>query len=673
MADNGNGTFTNPLFYDEFSDPDIIRVGDDFYLAGTTMHCVPGVVILHSKDLVNWEFQSYTLPRLDMGPEFNLENGKEGYGQGIWAPCIRYHNGQFYVFSNVNRHGLQLFTASDPKGPWKHIKTGVTIHDPSIIFDDDGRIYAVYNYNEVHLVELKPDFSGIVEGSDRVIIPAGNAMGEGHHIYKIGGKYFIISANYAPVGRMQCARADKIDGPYETVTISMRESMGWQRASGVAVIGQQSKLPPEGAEFVVHPSGDNYFGAATLHQGAIIDLPNGDWWGYSMVDFMSVGRTTCLSPVTWKDGWPYFGLPGNLGRSPRTWVKPNVGVEVQPTATYERSDDFTGTDFIPVWQWNHNPVDAKWSRTEKPGVLRLHTLPAKDFLWARNSLTQRVIGPESTATVEVDASGLASGDVTGLGLLNVPFAWIGVVKTENGLTLRWYKQEGNLTIDTPLAATRIWLRANGDYDHDTASLSWSLDGKSFTDVGNSIALPYQLKTFQGTRLALFAYNMAGREGGYADFDNFQIVEPLADRSGNIPYGKTITLTNLADGRIVCGHSLGVLVNTNADSHEGKGLAARYRVLDRGTGRVALESCDGHGYVSVVGEGLSADVRLLPGESEASLFQWQDLLRGEFMLLSLKTHRYVGTDPVTGEPYAADWAGTHPDRKSGTVFHWDEVK
>ena len=242
-ADNGNGTFTNPLFYDEFSDPDMIRVGEDFYLAGTTMHCTPGVVILHSKDLVNWEFLSYCFERFDMGDEFRLENGKEAYGQGIWAPCIRYHNGKFYVFSNINGHGMQVFIAENPAGPWKHINMGGNIYDLSVLFDDDGKIYAVYKYDEVRMIEIKPDFSGYVEGSERVIIPAGNAMGEGHHFYKINGKYYIISANYAPVGRMQCARADRPEGPYETVTISMKETFGTMRAMTVENVGLGSPVP----------------------------------------------------------------------------------------------------------------------------------------------------------------------------------------------------------------------------------------------------------------------------------------------------------------------------------------------------------------------------------------------------------------------------------------------
>ena len=139
-ADNGNGTFTNPLFYDEFSDPDILRVGDDYYLAGTTMHTVPGLVILHSKDLVNWENISYCFDRFDFPDDaFSLKNHQEIYGQGVWAPAIRYANGQFYVFTNINGKGLQCYTSKDIRGPWKHHNMQGRIYDLSVLFDDDGR------------------------------------------------------------------------------------------------------------------------------------------------------------------------------------------------------------------------------------------------------------------------------------------------------------------------------------------------------------------------------------------------------------------------------------------------------------------------------------------------------------------------------------------------------
>lgn len=667
-ADNGNGTFTNPLFYDEFSDPDIIRVGEDYYMTGTTMHVMPGLPVLHSRDLVNWTLLGYAFDRIAMGPEYRLQNGKETYGAGIWAPAIRYHNGTFYIFSNINGYGLQLFSATDPKGPWTHRNLGGKIYDLGVLFDDDGRIYAVHGYDEVRLIELKPDLSGYVEGSDRVIIPRGNAMGEGHHFYKIKGKYYIISANFAPTGRMQAARADRPEGPYETVTISGRETMGLRRGRTVGNVGIGTPLPGPGATFQFNEASANGFGAVPLHQGGLVELPNGDWWGFSMMDVKSMGRTTYLSPVTWTDGWPYFGLPGNLGRSPRTWLKPATGAQVAPTATWQRNDDFSGSALQPIWQWNHVPVDDKWSLSARRGYLRLNTLPAPHFLLARNSLTQRVVGPASVATTVLDASGLKDGDEAGLALLNIPYATLGVVREGGRYRLRWYDQSGNRTLEQLLPGPRVWLRVAGDYDAETARFHYSGDGRTFRPIGEELRLAYQLKTFQGVRYALYAFNTRGANGGHADFDAFTLDEPFADRRGAIPNGRVVTIRNLADDALLWANPHGMLHVARDGSDQAKSARVRFRIHDRGQGRVALEAMEG-GFLTVVGQGLSADVRLRPAESADSLFQWQDMLGGEFMLMSLRTHRYLGLDPATGEPYSADWPGSAPDRKNGTVLRW----
>lgn len=672
-ADNGNGTFTNPLFYDEFTDPDLIRVDTVFYMVASSMHAMPGLPLLRSKDLVNWEFVTYVFDKLDLGPEFHLEGDKGIYGNGIWAPAIRYHKGTFYVFVNVNDHGLQVFSAQDPSGPWTHKNMGGRIYDLGILFDDDDKIYAVHSYDEVKLIEIKPDFSGYVEGSEKVIIPKNNAMGEGHHFYKINGKYYIISADYAPVGRMQCARADKPEGPYETVVISSRETMGTQRGWWSKGYGFWSNIPNEGEVMEFEKPSENGFYAVPLHQGGIVDLPNGEWWGFSMMDVKSTGRLTFLSPVTWKNGWPYFGLEGNLGRSPRTWFKPDIGMNTTPITTYKRDDDFSSSKLQPIWQWNHIPVDKKWSLTEKKGMLRLHTLPAKNFMYAKNTLTQRVMGPESNATVVLDVKSLKQGDVAGLALLNVPYYWIGVIRTNQGLAIRVYDLVKNQSVDEPILTNRVYLRANGNYDKDIARLSFSTDGVNFKEVGDDLRLGYQMKTFQGVRYALFAFNTEGKEGGYADFDSFKVEEPLADRSCNLPIGKIITLTNLGNNMLVWAHSHGMLhfTGSSKDAYYSKGC--QFRVHDRGKGRIALESMDGSGFITVVGEGLSGDVRMMKDESEGCLFLWQDMLRNECMLLSLKTNRYVGLALETGEPYSADWAGSRPDRKDGAVFKWKALE
>lgn len=681
-ADNGNGTYTNPLFYDEFSDPDILRVGDDYYLAGTTMHSVPGLVILHSKDLVNWENISYCFERFDFDDErFSLKNRKETYGEGIWAPCIRYANGQFYVFSNVNGKGLQCYISRDIHGPWKHVNMKGRIYDLSVLFDDDGKAYAIHGYGKVMCTELKADMSGPVEGTERVIIPEGSAVGEGHHMYKIDGMYYLISTDYKPNGRTLCSRSRSIWGPYETVTITADETFGYHAAP---ITQFRGRIQSDGYPFAIPEVDKNATACTNIHQGGIVQDQSGHWWALLMMDFHSIGRTTTLAPITWKDGWPYVGLEGNLGRSPRTWIKPNVGAAATataPHAPYNRCDDFNYTTFVrgkryskvtslkPVWQWNHNPDDSMWKL--KGGRLRLNTMPADQLMWARNTLTQRVIGPTSVTTVELYVGGMKDGDVCGLGNITIPCSWIGVVKDNRQLTLRCFEQLNNDTVDVPvtLPKQKIWLRSYGDYDHDRAQYAYSLDGQNFQTLGRMMPLSYQLTTFQGCRHALFAFNKNGRNGGYAEFDNFTVEEPQADRSQNIPYGKTIRIVNLATGRPMYALPHGLMYDADAKN---KSKETRFRLIDKGSGQVALQCEDGR-YVFVSGLGIAGDVRLTTDADKAEVFLWQDYLDHEFMLMSMRTHRYIGKSPTTGSPYSMDFSGADPARRNGAVLQWEEVE
>ena len=682
-ADNGYGTFTNPLFYDEFSDPDVIRVGDDYYLAGTTMHTVPGLVILHSKDLVNWEFASYCFDRFDFTEDkFFLKNHQEIYGQGIWAPAIRYANGQFYVFSNINGKGLQCYTAKDIHGPWTHHNMQGNIYDLSVLFDDDGKIYAIHKYGEVHCTELKPDMSGPVEGTDRVIIPEGNGVGEGHHMYKINGMYYLISTDYSPNGRTLCSRSKNIWGPYETRVISADETYGYHGVGRTIVPrGAKYRIGEDGTKFGVAYASPDATGCDNAHQGGIVQAKNGSWWALLMQDFHSIGRTVCLMPMTWEDGWPMVGLKGNLGRAPRTWYKPDtvlgcygIDEEAQPIrAPYNRNEDFNGKQLGRVWQWNHNPDDKMWSL--KGGRLRILAQPAEQLMWARNTLTQRVIGPKSIATVELYTKGMKDGDVCGLGNINVPCSWIGVMKMEGQpLMLRSFEQMTNDTTQTPPAITlpaipangKIWLRCIGDYDNNQMQYAYSTDGINFQTLGRMMPLTYQLITFQGSRHALFAFNGKGKKGGYAEFDNFTVEEPMADRSQNIPYGKTIRIINKATNRPAIALKHGMLY----DTHEGDmSDLTKFKVIDRSLGRVALQCADGR-YVKVYGDGLPGDVRFTTDPKEAEMFLWQDYLDHEFMLLSLKNHKYLGKSPTTGSPYSMDFVGPDPARRNGAVLRWE---
>ena len=666
-ADNGNGTFTNPLFYDEFSDPDVLRVGDDYYLAGTTMHTVPGLVILHSRDLVNWENVSYCFDRFDFDDDaFSLKNGKEIYGQGIWAPCIRYANGQFYVFSNVNGKGLQCYTAKQIEGPWEHHNMKGDIYDLGVLFDDDGRIYAIHGYGTVKCTELKPDMSGPIEGTERVIIPEGNGVGEGHHMYKIDGMYYLISTDYKPNGRTLCSRSKSIWGPYETRVITADETYGYHAAPLTQIRG---RIQPDGYPMSIGPLDKDATACTNAHQGGIVSTPDGQWWALLMQDFHSIGRTVCLMPITWVDGWPMIGLEGNLGRAPRTWVKPAVANTdpMRTFAPYNRNETFDGKTLGRVWQWNHNPDDKMWSL--KKGKLRLNTMPAEQLMWARNTLTQRVIGPRAITTVEVSVQHLKVGDVAGLGNINVPCSWIGIVKTQQGTVLRCFEQLTNDTIDLPVTLPdgRIYLRSIGDYDNDHAQYAYSLDGKEYHTLGRNMPLSYQLITFQGSRHALFAFNTEGKNGGYAEFDNFTVEEPDADRSGNIPYGKTFRIVNKATGLMAEATTHGILYDTHHDSKR-----THFRIIDRGAGKVIVRCEDGR-YLMTSGIGMAGDVRFTDKEAEAEEFMWQDFLGGDFMLLSMRNHRYIGKSPTTGSPYSMDFTGPDPARRNGSVLHWEEVR
>jgi beta-xylosidase len=664
-ADNGNGTYSNPLFYEEFEDPDILRVGEDYYLAGTTMHMNPAVQIMHSKDLVNWELVGYCMDRLDLGPAFRLEGGNI-YGRGIWAPCIRYHKGTFYVFSNVNGVGLQVFRSQSVHGPWERNQLPGR-HDPSVLFDDDGKTYLISGSASPYPVEeLTPDLRSFVPGVRHQLV---GRMGEGHHLYKINGKYVDVSAiPGGPVDQM-VAIADSIEGPWKIERMVQGGSLGVTAAAPLRAQPNDRGL--------------------WLHQGGIVDTPSGEWWSVIMSDHGSAGRMVALVPITWDNGFPLIGLPGNLRKAPNTWIKPNTGHTPAPKPAFIHDDNFDGPKLNPHAQWNHVPDDSKWSLTEKPGVLRLHSLPASDFYSARNSLCQRPPGPESIMTVELDTSGLAAGDTSGLALLSSPYAWIGVVKTAEGTTLQMCTGGGgsrrgpgppafgptNAPTISPVSPPKhLWLGVHCDFDNDEAVFSWSADGKQFTVLGKPFTMTFQLTTFQGVRPALFNYNTSGQPGGYADFDNYTVVEPRARGiEREIPRGKTITLTSGADGSFLAADAQhNALVNVAADAAGAVPRNAKFQVVDLGKGRVALKAANGRFVSAAEGAAVLKDLAgKNPGAAES--FQWVNLMRGDTMFMSLVNHRYLAAKPNEPGPVTVTATGPRPARKGGECFKWQAVE
>lgn len=655
-ADNGNGTYSNPLFFDEFSDPDMIRVGDDFYLTSTTMHSMPGLPILHSKDLVNWDFVAYAMDKLDLGPAYRLEDGKNVYGRGIWAPSFCYHDGTFYIFSNVNGQTTQMFHAKDVKGPWTRTPMKKAFHDLSVLFDDDGKVYVVWGYRDIHLAQLDDQLTDIVPGSEQIMIPAALGMGEGSHLYKIDGKYVLTSAWWSGPMRMPTARADRITGPWEVnQNVSNGEDFGHKTGYRLAPEPRDRNTPPP---YPVAKPDPATRGRNAIHQGGLVETKTGEWWGYSMMDANSVGRLLALSPITWKDGWPYFGLPGNLGRTPRIWVKPNAGVTVPAHAPYERSDDFSSPTLKPIWQWNHVPVDSAWSLKERPGFLRLHALPAKDLWTAHNTLTQRAIGPRSIPTVVLDTGGMKSGDLAGLAVFLRPYAWLGVQKDDTGSFIVQRDDQTGTSAQIPLSTRTVWLRAECDFMSEIATFSYSTDGKNFEQIGGSFTMVYSGLTFQGVRYSLFNYTLAERTGGFVDFDSISIYEPSPHGlSRPIPYGKSIGLRLHGPGSsaFLIGNRNLLATGTVPDE---------FLVMDRGLGRVSLKS--GAGFISVDESGNVTLQRGSPGIGET--FQWIETFTGELTLLSLRTNRYLHVDRES-KAISADGIGPSPDESDGVRFDW----
>ena len=315
--------------------------------------------ILHSKDLVNWELIGYCTNKLDLGPAYRLEGGNI-YGDGIWAPCIRYHNGMFYIFCNVNGGGLHVFRSKSIYGPWEHNQLP-NRHDMSVLFDDDlNKVFIISGGGSPYPIEeLSPDLRTFDTNAPKhqlAVPPGGPRMGEGHHLYKIKGKYYDVSATPGGTVNQMVAKADSIDGPWEVTAMVDGESLGVTATAPVRAQANDRGL--------------------WLHQGGMCDTPSGEWWCIIMSDHGSAGRMISLVPITWDNGFPLIGLPGNLRKAPNTWIKPNTGYTQEPKPTYVPDDNFDSGKLNPHWQWNHAPDDSKWSLTEKPGVLRLHSLPA---------------------------------------------------------------------------------------------------------------------------------------------------------------------------------------------------------------------------------------------------------------------------------------------------------
>ena len=507
----------NPMLWADVPDPDVIRVGDTYYLVSTTMHLMPGAPIMTSKDLKNWETVGYIFDRLTDSPKYDLLNGTV-YGRGQWATSLKYHNGKFYALLAPNERGAMgdtyIFSAEKAEGPWTIVSRMRHFHDCSLFFDDDGRVYVIYGTGE--MMELKPDLSDVIEGTHQQLFQREEdekGILEGSRMIKHNGKYYLlmISHVYAPGKhrREVCYRADNIRGPYEKQVILESEFGGFSYEA----------------------------------QGTIVDTPDGDWMGIIFQDRGGVGRVLTVMPCRWVNGWPMLG--DENGKVPET-VRPLVNG--QPATTIVKSDDFSSDKLGLHWQWNHNPIDEAWSLKERPGYLRLKTNRVVSNLYlAPNTLTQRMEGPTCSGTIAIDISKMKDGDCAGLAAFNSDTGALVIKKKGKNLVLEMVEMSVTLTdldkevtnveekvIESiPLNAqlstlnAQLFLRIDADFrpvnghGRDAANFYYSIDGSQWTQIGTK---DYRLnfdwrRFFMGSKFGIFCY-ATKKKGGYVDIEAF---------------------------------------------------------------------------------------------------------------------------------------------------------
>lgn len=531
-SDNGDGTFTNPVIRADFPDPDIIRVGEDFYMISSTLQCTPGIPICHSTDLVNWKIIGYAIDSLTLRPQYSMlpdpdwtpEDRLErqfAYGRGPWVSSFKYYQGVFYIAINLKDDGFAMLKSTHPEGPYQAYLFGKSIYDPGIFIDDDGSKYVFSGNGRITLTKLLDDGTNIdyTAKAKRIIeAPAGfEKQFQGSRVYKRDGWYYVFNHGN---GIQFVSRSRDIYGPYDT----------------------QIFIDSEG----------NRSGAG-LHRGGIVDTPTGEIWAFMLHEREHMGRNVMLFPIEWKKGWPK-----SYNKNKMTFSKPNVGSKhSNDSLSFPlESDYFDGQRLKLGWEWNHTPRNNYWSLTDRPGYLRLYSLPcisekfaintniiqtdpnapferrSLGLYGAHNSLTQRIAGPACTTITKVDVSNLKEGDFAGTAIMGSRFISLGAYRSESGdfeMQLRWATRDGESIqwMDDDESGLEVkqyvWLRISVNPNGEL-HFSYSTDGMQYRQIGG----PQRSNAayYLGLRTMLFCYNDKDAEPGdlgYADFDSFEII------------------------------------------------------------------------------------------------------------------------------------------------------
>jgi beta-xylosidase len=522
VADKGDGTYKNPVLYADYSDPDVIRVADDFYMTASSFNCVPGLPILHSKDLVNWEIIGHAIRRFE-DKRFDLSQ----HGNGIWAPSIRYHDGWFWIFVGDPDVGVLMTRALDPAGPWTPlhvVKEGKGLIDTCPLWDDDGNAYLVHAWANsragissiLTVNRMSPDGTKLLD-EGQMVYDGRNGVAltlEGPKFYKRNGWYYILApAGGVTQGWQLALRSKNVFGPYEA-----------------------KRVLEQGSTSINGP-----------HQGGWVELKSGESWFMHFQDLGAYGRVVHLNPVRWVDDWPLMGVDADrngVGEPVSTFKKPVCSVPVRasketpygvtttyPTMTPVESDEFNSSKLGLQWQWQANSQDGWSSLIAKPGWVRLNAVAmpsdAKNLWGAPNLLLQKLPAPEFSATTQLDAGKLSVGQKTGLLIMGQSYSYIAVERTASGLRLVRSTCQNAMggaaeTEDstTELVGHSAFLRV-AVAPGAVCTFSYSTNGKQFISLGKAFAA--QAGRWIGAKVGLFCIAASGNSpAGYADYDWFRI-------------------------------------------------------------------------------------------------------------------------------------------------------
>ena len=508
VSDNGDGTYKNPILHADYSDPDVVRVGEDFYMTSSSFNCVPGLPVLHSKDLVNWELIGHALQKL---PPFDVFD-KPQHGNGVWAPCIRYHNDEFYIYYPDPDYGIYLVKAKNATGPWSEpllVKRGKGLIDPSPLWDDDGKVYLAHAYagsragiksiivvNELNSAgtEVKGDAVMVFDGHDA------HPTVEGPKFYKQNGYYYIFApAGGVSTGWQLVLRSKNIYGPYE--------------------------------EKIVMAQGETKINGP--HQGAWVTTSTGEDWFIHFQDREAYGRIVHLQPMVWKNDWPVIGSDPDgdgIGEPVLTYKKPNVG-KPNPIITPPESDEFNGSSLGMQWQWHANPKLYWGFPSGNLGYYRLNCIERPDEsegLWnVPNLLLQKFPAEEFMATTKLNFTARHDGDEIGFIVMGEDYQYVSL-KMENEKLKVWVvrcknartggKEEELYSED--FLGNEIYFKVKVEKGA-VCRFSFSSDGKSFKSAGPEFeAKPGR---WIGAKVGYFALrDGVTNDSGTTDIDWFRI-------------------------------------------------------------------------------------------------------------------------------------------------------